>query len=283
MRTARAPTLKKKFPIKTVTIIWTRTFRNPAARSVFVLLMLLFITSCRTSREVASEPDPKAFTESDMAVSRLIQKIPDYSTTLTAIRGKGKAIVSEPGTTDRVTVLFASNKKKSLVTVKNGIGVEGGQILSDGDSLLIYNKIDKYARRVSIRDGDLHRINNLASLNILDLINFTVEAGQIEQIKENANENLYLLLLSNGGKIYVDRDTGFVQEVEQPLSAGLPYSRIVYDAYSKIEGFMLPRRITIFSADKVSKVNLLVQSLDINPELDDLEIDLPENITLYRR
>lgn len=243
------------------------------------ILVLLLLSACRTSEEVISETDN--FRKTDKPVGQITGQLPDYTETLSTIRGRGKAIVSEPGTTDRVTVLFSSNHDKSLVTVKNGIGVEGGQILSDGDSLLVYNKIDKFARKVSIRDGDLHRINNLASLNILDILNFTVDENQVEQTREN--DGFYRLDLTTGAHIYIDKKTGFVVQVQQPRSSGLPYSHIEYDAYSEIEGFMLPRRITILSADKSSKVNLLVQSLEINPELDKLEIKLPQNITLYYR
>lgn len=221
------------------------------------------------------------FAAAAMEAGQIVEGIPNYSESLTSISGRGKAIVSEPGTTDRVNVIFSSNHQKSLVTVKNGIGVEGGQILSDGDSLLVYNKIDKFARKVSIRDGELRRINNLASLNILDLLNFNVAAEQIRRVGEN--EAHYRLQLDSGAQIFVDKDSGYISRVQQARSSGLPYSEIIYEAYSEIEGFMLPRRITIFSADRQSKVNLLVQSLEINPQLDELKIELPENITLYYR
>lgn len=243
------------------------------------LLILLLVSACRTSQEVISDTDN--FTAAEIRPGQITGELPDYTESLSSVRGKGKAIVSEPGTTDRVTVIFESNHDKSLVTVKNGIGVEGGQILSDGDSLLVYNKIDKFARKVSIRDGDLRRINNLASLNILDLINFTVDSNQVESVQQN--REYYRLSLQTGAQIYVDKKSGRVVQVHQPQNSGLPYSRIQYEAYSEIEGFMLPRRITIFSADRQSKVNLLVQSLEINPELNNLEIKLPDNISLYYR
>lgn len=257
----------------------SKNFIRPGSYLFLTILFLLTLSSCRSSREVVQETED--FSEAETEARQITERIPNYSKSLTSISGRGKAIVSEPGTSDRVNVIFSSNHQKSLVAVKNGIGVEGGQILSDGDSLLVYNKIDKFARKISIREGELRRINNLASLNILDLINFTVDTDQIRQVREN--ENHYRLQLNNGARVFVDKDSGFIIKVEQPRSSGLPYSQIQYDAYSKIEGFMLPRRITIFSADKQSKVNLLVQSLEINPRLDELKIELPENITIYYR
>ena len=221
------------------------------------------------------------FTSTDIPASNITDKLPDYSTTLSTITGKGKAIVSEPGTSDRVTVYFSSNQTKSLVTVKNGIGIEGGKLLTDGDSLLVYNKIDKFARKISIKEGSLDRINNLASLNILDIINYSVDAEEVSKVLEN--KDLFQLQLKSGATVYVDKDSGLIIKVEQPQSSNLPYSRIEYEAYSEIRGFMLPRRITILSADRKSKVNLLVQSLEINPELAELEIELPDNIKIYYR
>ena len=246
--------------------------------NTFYLLLLFVAAACSTSKEAINE---SGFTRTEIDAANITDEIPDYSGSLSTLRGKGKAIVSEPGTTDRVTVYFSSNPTKSLVTVKNGIGIEGGQLLTDGDSLLVYNKIDKFARKISIKDGSLNRINNLASLNILDIINYSVDSGQVTEVFEN--DNLFQLQLKSGAKVYVDKDTGLVVQVEQPRSSNLPYSSIEYEAYSEINGFMLPRRITILGADKESKVNLLVQSLEINPELAELKIELPDNIKIYYR
>lgn len=243
-----------------------------------LLLLLLVVSACSSSKEIVSE---SGFSPSETEPNGITGDLPDYSSTLITLKGKGKAIVSEPGTTDRVTVYFSSTKKKSLVTVKNGIGIEGGQILTDGDSLLVYNKVDKFARKIAIKEGNLSRINNLASLNILDIINFTVDPSRVTDVHEN--KDLYRLHLNTGARIFVNKKTGFIAKVEQPQNSGLPYSSIEYEAYSEIEGFMLPRRITIFGSDKQSKVNLLVQSLEINPKLEELTIELPDNITMYYR
>lgn len=246
-------------------------------RFLYLLFLLVLITAaCSTSKKTVNET---GFTHADIEAQKITRELPDYTGSLLTLKGKGKAIVSEPGTTDRVTIYFSSNRDKSLVTVKNGIGIEGGKLLTDGDSLLVYNKIDKFARKISIREGSLNRINNLASLNILNIINFTVDSSRVNRVFES--DELYRLRLKSGARIYIDKSTGLIKQVEQPRSSNLPYSRIEYEAYSKINGFMLPRRITIFSADKKSKVSLLIQSLEINPELEELEIEIPKNTKVY--
>lgn len=235
----------------------------------------LVMAGCSSSKKLAKG----GFTPSSVNASKIVSSIPDYQDTLQSIKGKGRAIVSEPGNTERVTVLFSSNRMKSLVTVRNGIGIEGGQMLSDGDTLLVYNKIDKFARKIPIRGGKLDRINRLASLNILDMISYSVSSSDVETVWEN--KELYQLQLSSGTNVFVDKKSGVVRQVEQPPNSELPYSKIKYDAYSSIKGFTLPRRISIFGSEGESKIVLQLMELDINPALDSLTINLPDDISVY--
>lgn len=238
-------------------------------------MLCLLLASCSSSRELSQD----GFTASQKAGSEIVSDIPDYSTKLTSIEGKGRAIVSEPGNTERLTVLFSSNRVKSLVTVRNGIGIEGGQLLTDGDTLLVYNKVDKFAKKIPIRGGNLNRINRLASLNILEMISYSVSNDEIESVSENAN--LYRLRLSSGAKVDVSQKSGLIRQVIQPPNSNLPYSKITYDAYGDIEGFKLPRRISIFGAEGKSKVALQLTGLELNPELESLTINLPDDIPVY--
>lgn len=238
-------------------------------------IVSLSMIACSSSEKLAE----KNFEAATAEATAIINDIPDYSGNLQSIKGKGRAIVSEPGNTERVTILFSSDRTKSLVTVRNGIGIEGGQMLSDGDTLLVYNKLDKFARKIPVRGGDLDRINRLASLNILDMINYSIANSDVETVLEN--DDLYQLQLSDGAKIYVDKQSGLIQQVAQPSSSGLPYSKITYSGYATIEGFTLPRRISIFGAEEKSKVALQLTELELNPELDALTIKLPDDIPIY--
>lgn len=246
-------------------------------KTIAIALLSIVLSACSSTKNIGSDEFQKSNTRAETIVSAL----PDYSSTLSTLQGKGRAIVSEPGNTDRVTVYFSSTQNKSLVTVKNSVGIEGGELLTDGDTLLIYNKIDKVARRVPIGEGNLSRINNLASMNILSLINIPVEAKHVREVLENKNR--YRLRLESGAQLVVDKKSHTILSIQQPQSSNLPYSRILYDAYSQIDGFMLPRKITIFSADANSRVNFMIQSLDVNPEIEEPSITLPDNITIYSR
>ncbi len=238
-------------------------------------LFLLAISAC-SSTKILKEDGYKASSD---GVETVISRLPDYDDTLSTIKGKGRAIVSEPGNTERVSLSFSGNRERSLVAVQNAIGIEGGELLTDGDSLLIYNKIDKYARKVSIREGNLNRIDNLASLNILTLLNFTVSSEDVQTMLENQEH--YLIVLTSGTRLFIDKETFTIRQVQQPASSTLAYSKIIYEAYGQVNGFRLPRRITIFSSDEESRVALMIRSLEINPELEEPTIELPDHITVY--
>lgn len=243
---------------------------------VFFVLCLI-LASCSGTREVSKG----TFQSSEAEGKTIANQLPDYTSTLYSLKGRGRAIISEPDNTERVTLLFSSSRSKSLVTIRNGLGIEGGKLLTDGDTLLVYNKVDNYARRIPIRDGGLDRINKLASLNILDIINFTFDAKDIIEVQEN--DSHFKLSLSTGTRVFVDKESYLINEVIQPANTQLPYSKIQYDAYSQLKGFKLPRRITIFGVEEQSKIALQVGSLELNPALEPLTINLPENIRIYNR
>lgn len=247
--------------------------------SFLMILLLAVVSTCATPEPVA-EVSGK-FSASDTPADSIAARIPDYSSSLITAKGKGKAFISEPGSSDRATLYFESNRQKSLITAKSGIGIEAGKLLTDGDTLIVYNKIDDYAQIISIKNNNLHSINNLASVNLLDILNIPVRADQITDVLEN--ENAYRLRLSSGGEVFINKKNALVRQIDQPASTGLPYSRILYDGYEKINGLMLPRKITIFSADQSAKIDLLIQSLEVNPKLGELNIELPDDIKIYRQ
>lgn len=245
---------------------------------ILALLMgSVFLMSCSSSQKLTKG----GFQISSADAASVVSSLPNYTQNLQTLKGKGRAIVSEPNNTDRVTLLFSSNRSKSLVTIRNGIGIEGGKLLTDGDTLLVYNKVDNYARKIPVHGGELSRINKLASLNILNMLNYTIDAGEVATVMEN--ETHFKLTLTSGTQIFVDKKERVINEVIQPANTSLPYSRIHYEAYSKLEQFTLPRKIAIFGTEGKSKIALQLQSLQLNPSLDPLMINLPEDIRIYYR
>lgn len=246
--------------------------------SSFLLIAILF-SACSTPK-MATEVE--GLDEADISKDDLLELIPDYSENLETISGVGRALISEPGNSDRVTLEFQSNRTKSLIDIRTSVGIQGGQILVDGDSLLIYNKVDKYAEKVSVAQSDLTSVGSIASLNMLDLFNFTLAPDDIDAIFDGGD--IYVVLLRNEATVSVSKADGLVMEVQQSVnSPSAPYRRIEYEGYGDIEDFQLPRKMTIVSRDEKSRATLLVQRLEVNPSLPPLTIDLPDNIPIYRQ
>jgi hypothetical protein len=245
---------------------------------VLLILVAFFAYGCAGPRAALEYEN---LSSAAITADSLVSLMPDYSDELQTMTGSGRALVSEPGNSNRVTVEFQSNRFRSLLTIRTSIGVEGGQILIEPDSLLIYNKIDDIAQKVSPAQSNLSSVGSIASLNMLDLFNFKIEADQIEQIFDNGDT--YLALLSDRAVVEVGKTSGLVVQVDRSQSPPpIPYKLIEYDGYAEISRFQLPRKITIFSGDGQSRATFLVQQLDVNGKLPPLRIDIPDDIPIYR-
>ncbi|MEX0660733.1 MAG: DUF4292 domain-containing protein [Balneolaceae bacterium] len=244
-----------------------------------VILLAVLISACSTPRMATETEDLDV---ASISTEELLDLIPDYSNDLETISGVGRALISEPGNSDRVTLEFQSNRTSSLIDIRTSVGIQGGQILVDGDSLLIYNRVDQYAEKVSVAQSDLTSVGSIASLNMLDLFNFTLTQDDIETIFDGGNN--YVVLLRNEATVTVSKADGLIMEVQQSKnSPAAPYRKIEYEGYGEIDNFQLPRKMTILSRDEKSRATLLVQQLEVNQSLPPLTIDLPDNISIYRQ
>lgn len=240
------------------------------------LTAVMIFTACSSTERLTSMSDMEP---SNISAGELMELVPDYSQDLESLSGHGRAIISEPGNSDRVTVQFSSNRDQSLITVRTGVGIEGGQILVDSDSLLIYNRVDNYAEKVSLQQSNLTSIGSLASLNMLDMFNFTLRETDIQEIYENSNH--YLAVLDDQSQVIVSKSDSLIRQVNQK-GADAAYSRIEYEGYASINGFYLPRKITILSSDGNSQATFLVQQLEVNGMLPPMEVTIPEDTPIYR-
>lgn len=249
---------------------------------VYITFLVIALSACRTTR--LDNSNARIVQVEKKAHDSLLSTLPDYSESLYSVSGKGRAIVSEPGNSDRVTIEFETDTLLSLLTIKNRIGIVGAEMLVDKDSILIYNKLDKIAQKVSIIDSRLTSLNELASINLIDLLNYKISSNQVASIERHYEGSSFstFIVFKTGGYARVSEKKKEIEYVEQPRFTGLPYSAIRYENYGEINGYILPRKITILSADEASKVIFQVRSLDTNPGSLNLEIDLPNDIPIER-
>lgn len=247
-------------------------------RSLYAILILFLLSACSTIEPAAGIEELEF---ADISAEELTALIPDYRANLHTISGSGRAIVSEPGNSERVSIRFQANRDEGLINVRNSAGIEGGQIYADRDSLMIYNRIDKIAEKVSLHHGSLTSVGSIASINLIDLLNYTFEATEVDRIYNDGDQ--FVVLLHNESLIRVAKRSGFIKNVVHASNnRSAPYSRIDYDGYAQIDAFHLPRRVTIYSSDGKSRAALLVQQLDINVNLPELYIQLPDDVTVKR-
>ncbi len=248
----------------------------------YITFVVILLSACRTTRP--DSYNTRIVPVEEETHDSILSALPDYSESLYSVSGKGRAIVSEPGNSDRVTIEFETDTLLSLLTIKNRIGIVGAVMLVDQDSILIYNKVDKVAQKVSIIDSRLTSLNELASINLIDLLNYKINSRQVARIERHyeGSDFTTFIIFKTGGYARILEKNKEIEYVEQPRFTGLPYSAIRYENYGEINGYILPRKITILSADEASKVIFQVRSLDTNPGSLNLKIDLPNDIPIER-
>lgn len=248
---------------------------------LFTILIITVLAGILLSCSISSVIDKDEqgdYRPSTISSDSLHKLISDYSGALAKVSGKGRAIVSQKNGSDRLTIEFYSNRDTSLLTIRSSVGIEGGQVLVKDDSVLVYNKVDKYARISPLSEGSGSDIGSLASVNIIELLNFTVQRDEITSVVEN--DDFYVGILGNKGRFFLEKKTGLIREVLWNRDS--PYRQIIYEGYTDLDEFELPRKITILSADENSQVVFLVQNLNVNSSLPELTIKLPENIPITR-
>lgn len=240
-------------------------------------IIAVFLYSCSSAVPVLNLSE---MNRSDIPAEQILENLPDYRQTLTAISGSGRAIVSEPNNNERVSLQFQSTREESLIKIRNSLGIEGGQIYVDGDSLLIYNRVEKYAEKVPLHESRLTSIGSIASINILDLLNYTAEPDNVVSVYQN--DDYFVLVMENDSYVHIHRDSNSITEVVHATGSDAPYSRIEYEGYSDVNGFQLPGRITIYSREGDSRAALLVQRLETNADLPALHLSIPDDIPVFR-
>lgn len=244
-----------------------------------IIFIFIFLSACSGSKELVEENNSN-YNSYEGSISEILNEVPFYGNSIATVEGRGRAIVSETGNNERFTIEFASDTTISLLRIKNRIGIEGGAMLVDPDSILMYFKVDKIAQKISISDGRLTSLNELASINLIDLLHFKLTEEHVIEAYEG--DDHYLLRLTSDGGVKVGKSSFLIEEVEQPFTAGLPYSKIIYENYGELDSYRLPRKITIFSNDRASKVTFQIRSLSLNIDQPDLTLDIPDNIVIER-
>lgn len=246
-------------------------------RSLWILTILLLLAGCRTTVQTVQMGELQS---SDMSHQDLIRLIHGDAPELVRISGQGRLLISQPGGSDRISVDFYANQQRALYSFRNRIGVEGGEILVDQDSIRVWNKMESVLQIVSRENPGLTPLGALSTLPLTELFQVRLNPREIEKILED--DTHLNVVLKTGARLIVVKESGTVVERHQELESNALYDRAVFELHRESGSFRLPGKITIFGTDGETRLTLLVRESTPNSELPPLKLDLPAGIRTER-
>lgn len=243
-------------------------------------IIVLFLISCASGKKITDTRED-AFVVSETPVSEVLNRMQVSPIPVHAIEGRARSQASGPDYSERATVQFLSNREQSMLIIRNQLGIEGGRILSDRDSVLIYDPIERKAWKMSINTADRVLLNGFSAFNILDFLIPEITEDSVEVVLEN--NGLWKILLNDGSELIVNQANGTLQSFYTPSDAPQTFNRFVFSNHATLSGIVLPRRIQILSNDYKSNIFMHIQDLTLNPVQPVFDLNIPSNISIERR
>lgn len=251
--------------------------------SLFVITFVLSISmsSCRSSGALKSDRSAESFEfkASKVAASSLLSHI--GASSLRSVKGKARVAFSSPELSERGVADFMSDEIHSFARLRNGIGIEGAQILVDADSVLSYFVFDRTAWKFSILEYETRpEIKLRLPLNLLQMIRPMVHVDDVVFVEENADS--YKIHLKNKTEIILHKTSLLPQYVRLESSLSDRFTEFRYEAYAQISGTFLPRRIQATTADRESRIQFDIIELEINPDRLQFGVNIPASVPIFR-
>lgn len=183
------------------------------------------------------------------------------------MKGTARIQASSPDFTERGAMDFATDRTRSIATLRNTLGIEGYRILIEADSVTVYNRIDRIAQRFPTDEA-------LFSFPLLDILNPDFRGKSVQRLYEN--ETYWYFRFADGSGAIVTKRSGLLKRYD---AVGATF---LYEDVRPISGVPMARRIQWLSADKKSNIFLNIQAVDINPSSMDFDMVLPAGTRIQR-
>lgn len=227
----------------------------------------------------ADTPIGEEFRPSRVEPGELLQYLGD--TSLAGVQGRARVLFSAPGSSERGIAEFKADRENMLVSLRNSLGIEGGHVKVDADSVLLYYSLDRIAWKFSIEDYEsMPDISLKMPLNLLEMIKPVVLEDDISSIQENASS--FLLVLDDGSELVLDRQSRLPSIIRYKTDIPDRFSEFTYEAYSKLNGISLPRRIQAVTHDRSNRIRLDVLDLQVNPPNMQFSLTIPNGVPIFR-
>lgn len=228
------------------------------------LVIGLLLMSCAPKPIVLNEG---SFEYSRKSGGEVLTRLFPASAYADGIKGSARIQASSPDFTERGAMEFATDRLRSIATLRNTLGIEGYRILIEPDSTTVYNRIDRIAQRFSTDEA-------LFSIPLLEILNPDFRQKTVQRLYEN--DTYWYFLFADGSGAIVTKRSGLLKRYD---ALGATF---LYEDVRPITGVPMARRIQWLSADKKSNIFLNIQAVDINPSSMDFDLILPAGTRIQR-
>lgn len=252
--------------------------RHPSIHHwILVLVSVLAFSSCKSPGSIVLNGD---FVASGRNAQEVLTEMRRPEVPIEGLSGRARAQYSGPGSSERSTVVFSSDRDRTLMIFRNSLGIEGGKLLVETDSVTFYNRVDQFAQKISAGNHDALFSNGFYAVNLLGVINPIFEERRARRVYEN--DTSWRIVFDNLDVMVFDKHTGDLLQYELYIMNNFAFSTYLFGNYTEIGGYRLPRNIQITTKDKRSNIFLTVQSYDVNPSVMDFSMDIPSHIRIER-
>ncbi len=248
------------------------------AHFIVPLLIMVALSSCAPPEPIMLETG--TFEPSEMDKELFYDRYAETRQNLHSLNGRASVQVSEPGNTERLTVTFRSDRSESLLLIRNNLGMEGGRIYSNPDSVIIYNRLENQVHKMSHDDAAWFYLNGITALNLIRILHPITDPDDITALHEN--DEFFLVETANGERHYVERAHYRLMRSEREVFQPEAYSTFLFDNHAEINGLQMPGRIQILSSDEKSNIFFVIRSLDVNPATLDFDPEIPDDLDIRR-
>lgn len=244
---------------------------------VCFLLPAMALVSCRTPSPIRINGE---FVPSSRNASEVLDQIRSQKVPVEGISGRARAQYSVPGNSERSAVIFTSDRYRTLMVFRNNLGIEGGRLLVEQDSVTFYNRIDQFAQKVSIDDHNTLFDQGFYAVNLLNLLD--PDLSQRRPLRIFESDDAWRIYFDDQVVMIFDKATGDLLQYEMRIMNNFAFSTYMFGNFTELGGYRLPRSIQITTNDRRSNIFLQVQSYEINPPVIDTDLDIPGHIRVER-
>ena len=247
-------------------------------RVAAIIVLMAVAISCSPAKRLAVDTGDFAVSGADPSL--ILAASPNSGKSIRSMEGRARAQISRPGVSERVTVSFTSDREQTLIAIRNNLGIEGGRIYADRDSVLIFDRIEKQAWKTDTGNSHELLLNGFSAFNLIDFIDPVLQAEEVETVLED--EKRYKLVFFDGKTVIFNKQNYLIEQIVFSADDPEVFSTFVFENHAGLGGYKLPRTIRIFSQDGGSVIHLVTQSLELNKNNLDFDIGIPSDITIIR-